>query len=232
MKRPWRSWSGTAPAGPAYLPWRDGFDWLRPLLEQHRWLPRAEAEASDEFVQPIAAAVIRTWDDHYFVFEWVAEDRADLKGRLSLVVGGHVDGPQQYDDPSPIGRVLECLHTTLERELLEEVALSEVRLSPFGIVLYDSSVAASRHVAMLFQAYPRQRLVVQAVEEFVAQGDTSVQPAARSARRAVRAPRSVVADQLAGRALVSWGTNSRCGRGLRWPALGQLLLRRWPRSAV
>lgn len=56
-----------------------------------RWVTRYEAENSSSLVQPILCAFVSDGRERYLLLRRGPDGREDLRGRLSLVVGGHVD---------------------------------------------------------------------------------------------------------------------------------------------
>lgn len=145
-----------------FTPWRSS-DWLFQAAEAGmRWLPRSEAEASDEFIQPIPCAlVLGEQQDGYYVFRRIKEGRADLSARLSLVVGGHIDWMAGEPEFSQLVR------STLTREISEELcAGAPTSITPIGLVVDHSSVESSRHVGIVHEVVLGGRIRPLATEEF------------------------------------------------------------------
>jgi len=133
---------------------------IRTVTSNMRWMSRPQAERSRVWVQVIAGAVIRS-PQGYLVLRRNTSGREDLRSRVSLVSGGHIDymaGARRFSG---------VLEETLRRELLEEL---DIRLSqcpePLGIVIDHSSVGASRHVAFLYEVFVKGQVKVRAGEEF------------------------------------------------------------------
>lgn len=144
-----------------FTPWQSA-GWLFQAAEAGmRWLPRSEAEASDEFVQPIPCALVLGEDDGYYVFRRVKEGRADLSARLSLVVGGHIDW-------TPDARAFpQLVSWTLAREISEELSADEpTSITPIGLVLDHTSLEASRHVGIVHEVVVNGPVSPVATEEF------------------------------------------------------------------
>ena len=145
-----------------FTPWRSA-DWLFQAAEAGmRWLPRSEAEASDEFIQPIPCAlVLGEQQDGYYVFRRVKEGRADLSARLSLVVGGHIDwmaGEPEFP---------QLVRSTLTREISEDLcAGAPTSITPIGLVVDHSSVESSRHVGIVHEVVVSGAVSPVATEEF------------------------------------------------------------------
>src|SRR5262252_1990088 len=64
---------------------------LKHLADHASWLPLEEAERSRTWVQAIPCALIRNHSKRYLVLRRVRHTRPDLRARVSLLVGGHVD---------------------------------------------------------------------------------------------------------------------------------------------
>lgn len=143
-------------------PWPTG-DVLDGFQGSLTWMNRADAEMSSQWVQPIACAVLSDRSGRYCVIRRKAQTTRDLRGRLTLVVGGHVD------EPAGSSALLEdILEATVARELGEEVGLTGgLHLRPLGVVVDLGSLDASRHVAFVYRiAVSPDDLRLQAPEEF------------------------------------------------------------------
>lgn len=142
------------------VPWDKIQDELQEIEESYSWLDRPEAERDTDWVQPIPCAFIRDYDGRFCVLRRVKHTRKDLRGKVSLIVGGHVDG--SYGQGS-FGNVLL---TNLTRELDEELAIVHVEsLRPVGVIVDNSSITASRHIAFVHEI-TAQHIVPRAPEEF------------------------------------------------------------------
>ena len=133
------------------------------------WLPRDEAERSEDVMQPIPCALIRSRSSEYLVLRRVRETRSDLRERISLISGGHVDRPAGDENSVVDQPITSLLLTTLRRELDEELGVRDVAESeivPVGLVIDHTSVAASRHVAFVYEAVIVEEVKPQAPEEF------------------------------------------------------------------
>ena len=124
------------------------------------WMHRPEAERSEKMVQAIPCTIIRDSADSYCVFRRVKEGRSDLRGKLSLIIGGHIDTADDQD----------CFLTAMSRNLIREVKEEiGVRLAepprPVGVIIDGSSIVASRHIAFLHEMIA-ERVSTQAPEEF------------------------------------------------------------------
>ena len=142
------------------LPW----DAIQPQLDEiensSRWLRRQEAERSTDYVQAIPCAFISDSKGRFCVLRRVMNTRDDLDRKLTLVVGGHID-------ESPLdGSFQATMAWFLDRELGEELGLvSQALPQPVGVIVDNSSVEASRHVAFLHKV-TAERVTPQAPEEF------------------------------------------------------------------
>ena len=124
------------------------------------WLDRPDAERSHDWVQAIPCAFIRDTEGKFCVLRRVRDSRNDLRNKLSLVVGGHIDEP--CDDNS----FRTTMSLNLMRELEEEIGiLPSETPRPVGVVIDDSSIEASRHVAFLHEMVS-ERVFPKASEEF------------------------------------------------------------------
>jgi predicted NUDIX family phosphoesterase len=126
-------------------------------------MPRHEAERSSEWVQIIPVAVVCRTDGRICVLRRIKETRADLKSRLTIVVGGHVDQPKEIGHSSWTDIIREALKRELDEELgLEDVSISE----PLGFVLDPASRSSSKHVAIVHMVKADQEISARATEEF------------------------------------------------------------------
>ena len=132
------------------------------------WMPRTIAETCSDRIQPIPCVLIGSADEHFYVFRRTRETRDDLKGRLSFLVGGHVDGPTADQELHGI------LEETLRREVEEELGVADLpELRLLGLVSDYSTIASSRHVGVVFGTTLHGRLTTQAPEEFSARSKWS-----------------------------------------------------------
>lgn len=139
------------------------------MWESHiEWMPRTAAETCLDRVQLIPCVLIESADEQFYVFRRTQKTRADLKGRLSFLIGGHVDGPSTDQALRPI------LEETLRREVEEELGVTELPgLQLLGLVADYSTIASSRHIGVVFKAMLQGRLTTQAPEEFSARSKLS-----------------------------------------------------------
>jgi predicted NUDIX family phosphoesterase len=144
-----------------FVPWNAAAPVILCAKANVVWLPRYEAERSKEWVQPIPCAFIRDRAHRYCILRRVRHTRTDLRDRISLIVGGHVERSCGHDSlPS-------LLLLTLKRELNEELgtqSFSKVR--PVGLVVDSLSIKASRHIAFIYEVVVESHLTVRATEEF------------------------------------------------------------------
>ncbi len=158
-----KEWFGPLPSltSICFLPWEKIRFKVDGNHVPYDWLPRNEAEDSSDFVQPIPCAVIRDFSSRYCAFRRTRDARADLKSKVSLVIGGHIN------------RVVNC---TLLRDLLVQTLIREIREEisvgvqgeplPLGLVVDTSSPAAARHVAFLYEVFVNEPVKSEAPEEF------------------------------------------------------------------
>ena len=132
------------------------------------WISRTIAETRPDRIQPIPCALIDSADERFYIFRRTRETRDDLKGRLSFLIGGHVDGPLA-------GLELQAvLEETLRREVEEEIGVTDIpELRLLGLVADYSTIASSRHIGVVFGATLHGRLTTKAPEEFSARSKWS-----------------------------------------------------------
>lgn len=135
---------------------------LHAAEKQMTWLPRVEAEASNVLVQPIPCALVVNESRLYHAFRRINEGRTDLRRRISLVIGGHIDQDIGRGDFSSLATA------TLVRELNEELSIVHFspHAKPIGLVIDHSSVESSRHVALVYEVAVAGRIKARAAEEF------------------------------------------------------------------
>ncbi len=144
-----------------FVPWSDAGQIVAEAATCIRWMPRTEAEQSTKWIQPIPCAIFRDTSHRYCVFRQVAQRRRDLSRRISLIVGGHID------NDSNDGSICELFERTVHREALEEVGLDlSCGLEPAGMVVDASSIAASRHMGIVYDVSTDSRIKNLSSEEF------------------------------------------------------------------
>ena len=159
------------------LPWDSVQDQIEEIESTFSWLYRPDAERSDDLVQAIPCGFIRDPEGQYCVLRRVENSRNDLNKKLTLVVGGHIDKP--HNDSS----FRAAMSLNFMRELGEEVGIRpEEPPRPVGVIIDDSSIQASRHVAFLHEIASEQ-VSPKAPEEFATRSKYSgtFLPAARIA---------------------------------------------------
>ena len=159
------------------LPWDSIQEQIEEIESTFSWLHRPDAELSLHLVQAIPCGFIRDHEGRYCVLRRVENSRNDLNRKLSLVVGGHIDKP--HKDSS----FRATMSLNLMRELDEEVGIRpEEPPRPVGVIIDDSSIQASRHVAFLHEITSEQ-VLPRAPEEFAVRSKYSgtFMPAARIA---------------------------------------------------
>ncbi len=144
-----------------FTPWRSA-DWLFQAAESEmRWLSRSEAEASDEFIQPIPCALVLDDGGGYYMFRRIKEKRADLRKRLSLIVGGHIDWAPEVPE------FQDLVQSTLTREISEELrACQPTSVTPIGLVVDHTSIESSRHVGIVHEVVVEGLVRARKEEEF------------------------------------------------------------------
>ena len=125
------------------------------------WMPRPDAERSEQWVQPIPCAIFRDSGGRYCVFRQARQKRRDLSHRYSFVVGGHIDSGRDSDN------IREIFEETVKREVSEEIRVKlDCQLRPIGMVADFSSIMASRHIGFVYEAVIDQKLKSRAANEF------------------------------------------------------------------
>ena len=144
-----------------FTPWHTAVEKIRAAAEDMTWLPRHEAEAADHLIQPIPCAVVLGEEHTYHVFRRIADGRPDLRKRISLVIGGHIDWSEGDRD------ILSLVRSTLMREISEELGIDvPVTATPVGLVVDFSSTQASRHIGIVHEVVIAGRATPRATEEF------------------------------------------------------------------
>ena len=144
-----------------FMPWAEGSRLVEAAAGELAWLPRSEAEASEQWVQPIPCVIFRDGSGRYCVFRQARQRRSDLSQRVSFIVGGHIDSGEGV---KAIGQLFEA---TARREALEEVGIElDSRLPPAGLVIDSSSITASRHIGVVYEAVVDAAVKSVAAEEF------------------------------------------------------------------
>ena len=144
------------------LLWDTVQDQVDAIEDSFSWLDRPEAERSDDWVQAIPCALIRDDEGRCCVLRRINSDsRDDLRGKLSLIVGGHIDEKRESDS------FRLTVTFNLLRELAEEVGLfAQENPRPIGVIVDASSHAASRHVAFIHET-TANNVSLDAPEEFM-----------------------------------------------------------------
>lgn len=144
-----------------FVPWPRAVKLVDSADDWVSWMPRADAERSEQWVQPIPCAIFRDPGGRYCVFRQARQQRSDLSHRVSFIVGGHID---TGCDNKTIRGVFE---ETAKREVLEEIGIDlDCRLKPVGMVVDSSSVMASRHIGFVYEAIVEGEIKSPVAEEF------------------------------------------------------------------
>jgi predicted NUDIX family phosphoesterase len=119
------------------------FDVLDQMLPH--WIERAEAEASDDFVQIIPYAVLDRPDGKIGLY-WRAGTEGRLHGLASIGIGGHIDpNDSLFDDDESNGvGWRRTITATIGRELGEEFPGAMCYMHGFLGVLHDPSTPVGR----------------------------------------------------------------------------------------
>ena len=145
-----------------FTPWSSACELLQSAEQSMTWLPRTEAEVSETLIQPIPCTLVVSETQSYHVFRRIKEGRPDLRSRISLVIGGHIDHDVHEDDFSSLAM------GTLMREIDEELKVEWLSSDPkpVGLVIDQSSLESSRHAAIVYELVVGGRIKPKAVEEF------------------------------------------------------------------
>ena len=144
-----------------FIPWCDAERLIESASEAATWMPRADAECSEIWVQPIPCAIFRDNLGRYCVFRQIRQSRKDLSQRLSFIVGGHIDHRRGS------GQLMESFDETVKREIWEEVGLTVDDVAmPVGIVVDSSSLVASRHIGIIYEIKVDTVVTSKSDEEF------------------------------------------------------------------
>jgi len=118
---------------------------IGPTIE---WVNRDTAEASSEYLQIISSAYF-TKDGKYLTLRRSKKEKRDeLKGKLTLIVGGHVDEIDQKDIRGGANEVENCLR----REIQEELAYVDMpSIRPRFALRLGSSPMGLRHLSFVHE---------------------------------------------------------------------------------
>lgn len=143
------------------LRWADVEQQINELEVSSNWVPRSLAEVSDEWVQPIPVALLKDEHHRYCILRRIRSIRPDMNGRLTVVVGGHVEYCGRHMT------FMELLESTMRRELSEEIGIDlDGELEPLGVLFDPSSINSSRHLAFVFETEIAHGISSRAPEEF------------------------------------------------------------------
>ena len=113
------------------------------ILDNHYFLPRAQAEYDNTVKQIIPYVLLRQGDKYYLLRRLKKQTEARLHDKLSLGVGGHINPTEETsDDPLAAG---------LMRELNEEVSVEAVRyLTCGGLINENNGGVSDYHTALVY----------------------------------------------------------------------------------
>ena len=144
-----------------FVPWARASKLIDSAAECVSWVPRPDAERSEQWVQPIPCAIFHDASGRYCVFRQARQQRSDLSHRVSFIVGGHIDSGWGNKN------IRDVFEETAKREVLEEVGVHlDRRLKPVGMVVDSSSLLASRHIGFVYEAIVDQKIKSLVTEEF------------------------------------------------------------------
>ncbi len=146
-----------------FTSWKHAAERIQAASKNMTWLPRSEAEASEDVIQPIPCTMVLGENRSFNVFRRIANGRPDLRKRISLVVGGHIDQTENEQELLPL------VESTLMREVSEELGVDvPLKAKRIGVVIDRSSILASRHIGIVHEVAIFGRATPQATEEFFA----------------------------------------------------------------
>ena len=144
-----------------FVPWAYARSLIDSAVECVSWIPRVDAEISEQWVQPIPCAIFRDGSGRYCVFRQARQLRSDLSRRVSFVVGGHIDRSRASKSISGI------FEDTVIREISEEIGVElDCPLKPIGLVIDSSSMMASRHIGFVYEATVDKEIKPLVADEF------------------------------------------------------------------
>ena len=144
-----------------FVLWPHASNLIDSAIECVSWMPRPEAESSEQWVQPIPCVIFRDSRGQYCVFRQARQLRSDLSHRVSFIVGGHIDSGWGNKN------IRDVFEETAKWEVLEEVGVHlDRRLKPVGMVVDSSSLLASRHIGFVYEAIVDQKIKSLVTEEF------------------------------------------------------------------
>jgi predicted NUDIX family phosphoesterase len=149
-----------------FLPWHAINTIMCSMVKDATWIPRDQAEESRDWVQPIPCAYIHHPEFGYYTLTRINQGREDLRSKISLVFGGHIDKTAYYKSITSLASLFD---RTLRRELEEELNLIPFpfrKIMPIGLIIDYSSVQTSRHIAFVYEISTKIHLKMQATEEF------------------------------------------------------------------
>ena len=131
-----------------FAPWPLAGEILARAAARMRWVPREEAEAADDLVQLIPCTTVTDHAGRRHVFQRVERGRSDLRGRASLLIGGHIDL-----ESSGGSRLDLLIAWTLFRETMEELeAAHPDRVTRVGLIADPHGPDQGRHLAVAHES--------------------------------------------------------------------------------
>lgn len=113
-----------------------------------QFLPRDAVERDLQYLQIVASAFIRRRDELLVLRRSNKEERAQLRGRLTIIVGGHVDATDLQMRFGGNNEVENCLLRELKEELTH-LDMPDIKPS-FAFRLGDSEMGR-RHLGLIYQ---------------------------------------------------------------------------------
>jgi len=121
-----------------------------------KWVERRKAEQDDSLLQLIASAYFTNNDEYLVLQRSENEARKELKKKLTIIVGGHIDEIDRRDRWGGANEVHNCLL----REIREELAHVDMpKIVPrFAIRQSDTSMG-KRHMALVHEVQTFNRRI-------------------------------------------------------------------------
>jgi predicted NUDIX family phosphoesterase len=118
---------------------------LSKIREQHKFMPRDEAENDPKWKQIIPYVLVRHQDNYLMLRRFKTQGEARLHDKLSLGVGGHIN------QDTPMHGFTDIISASLHRELDEEITLkSSYEVHAIGVLNDDSSAVGKVHLGLAF----------------------------------------------------------------------------------
>ena len=120
------------------------------------WVARSDAELDDSLLQIIASAYFTNNGEYLVLKRSSRELRPELRGRLTILVGGHVDEIDQLDRWGGLNEVQNCLM----REIREELSHVDMpTITPRFAIRQSDSQMGQKHLALIHEVETLSRRI-------------------------------------------------------------------------